>query len=178
MARRGPPGIASLILRVEVDGESYELELGRNGSESTYSLKGAEEAHGSASVVELTPGTFSVLMAHRSFTVSVSERDGWLEVWTGAQRYMLSISDPRDRPAQSKKLPSSGPVEIRAQMPGRIIKLLVTVGDAVETGQGIIVVEAMKMQNEMKSPKDGVVSLIRAQEGATVAAGETMMVIE
>ncbi len=165
-------------LRVEVDGQSYELEFGRDSLKSRYSLTGAQESSGSASVAELTPGIFSVLIAHRSFTVSISEKDGLLEVWTGAQRHMLSMADPRDRTAGSKRMAAAGPVEIRAQMPGRIIKLLVTAGATVQTGQGLLVVEAMKMQNEMKSPKDGVVSHIRAQEGATVAAGETMMVIE
>jgi len=167
-----------LKLRVEVDGQSYELEFGRDGSESRYSLTGAQESSGSASIAELTPGIFSVLIAHRSFTVAVSEKNGLLEVWTGAQRHILSISDPRDRTAGSKKTAAAGPVEIRAQMPGRIIKLLVTAGATVQTGQGLLVVEAMKMQNEMKSPKDGVVSHILVQEGATVAAGETMMVIK
>ncbi len=165
-------------LRVEVDGGSYELEVVRSGSESEYSLAGSHETSGSASVAEVQPGVFSVLVDQKSFTVYVSERDGLLEVWAGGQRHTVSIADARDRPAGNKKTGADGPVEIRAQMPGRIIKLLVGAGAAVQTGQGIIVVEAMKMQNEMKSPKDGVVSHLRVQEGDTVAAGETMMVIE
>ena len=71
-----------------------------------------------------------------------------------------------------------GPLELRAQMPGKVIKILVAQGAAVQSGQGLIVVEAMKMQNEMKSPKDGVVSKIHAAEGATVAAGEILIVVE
>jgi biotin carboxyl carrier protein len=63
-------------------------------------------------------------------------------------------------------------------MPGKIIKVLVTPGSAVTAGQGLLVVEAMKMQNEMKSPKDGVVARIQGYEGATVVAGETLVVIE
>jgi biotin carboxyl carrier protein len=63
-------------------------------------------------------------------------------------------------------------------MPGRVIKLLVKRGDAVSAGQPVIIVEAMKMQNEMKSPKAGSVVKIQAAEGSTVMAGETLLVIE
>jgi biotin carboxyl carrier protein len=63
-------------------------------------------------------------------------------------------------------------------MPGKVIKLLVEKGVNVQAGQGLIVVEAMKMQNEMKSPKDGMVSKINVAEGATVGAGQTLIVVE
>ncbi len=165
--------------RMEVDGESYALELQRNGSDSEYSLEGgAGHARGNVSVAELRPGVFSVLLGQMSFTVYISEKGGALEVFAGTQRHLLSIVDARDRPVGGKKAAATGRVELRAQMPGKIIKLLVTAGTTVHAGQGVIVVEAMKMQNEMKSPRDGVVSGIRVQEGATVAAGETLMVVE
>jgi biotin carboxyl carrier protein len=167
-----------LTLRVEVDGQSYTLKLQRNGSASHYSVEGGSPEAGTASVVEVKPDVFSVLLGHKSFTVFISERDGALEAFAATQRHVISIADARDRSAGSKKVAAAGPVEIRAQMPGKVIKLLVHAGAAVQAGQGVIVVEAMKMQNEMKSPKAGVVSRIRVQEGATVAAGETMMVVE
>ena len=166
-------------LRIELDGQSYTLELQRNGSTCEYSLEGAEPARGIVSVAEVKPGVFSVLLGHKSFTVYISEeKNGALEVLTAAQRHTIAIHDPRDRLAGNRKAPATGPVEIRAQMPGKIIKLLVTPGTVVQAGAGVIVIEAMKMQNEMKSPRDGVVSHIHVMEGATVGAGETMMVIE
>ena len=63
-------------------------------------------------------------------------------------------------------------------MPGKVVRLLVAVGDQVTPGQGLIVVEAMKMQNEMKSPKTGTVVEIKTKDGATVSAGEILIVIE
>ena len=63
-------------------------------------------------------------------------------------------------------------------MPGKVVRVLVAEGDAVQKGDGVIVVEAMKMQNEMKSPKDGVVSKIKIAEGDTVSAGDILVVIE
>ena len=69
-------------------------------------------------------------------------------------------------------------MELRAQMPGKIVKLLVEPQSEVRAGQSLLVIEAMKMQNEMKSPKDGIVTAIYATEGATVLAGERLMVVE
>jgi len=63
-------------------------------------------------------------------------------------------------------------------MPGKIVRILVAEGEEVRHGQGIIVVEAMKMQNEMKSPKDGVVKSIKVEDGVNVQAGELLVVIE
>jgi pyruvate carboxylase subunit B len=63
-------------------------------------------------------------------------------------------------------------------MPGKVVRLLVAENDAVEAGQGVAVIEAMKMQNELKSPKKGVVRKILAREGAAVNAGETLAVVE
>ena len=78
--------------------------------------------------------------------------------------------------------PAAGAVEGRQQvvspMPGRIVRILVSAGDQVVAGQGVAVVEAMKMENELRSPKDGVVREVSAREGAAVEAGAVVMVIE
>jgi biotin carboxyl carrier protein len=165
-------------LRVETNGETYTLDLQNSGSASEYTLAGVHHASGSASIAEVMPGVFSVLLGTRSFTVRVVTRGDQLEVSTGTQRRFLSLSDTRDRSGAGKKNAAAGAMEVRAQMPGKVIKLLVELGSAVEAGQGLIVVEAMKMQNEMKAPKDGTISRIDAVEGATVAAGEPLLVVE
>lgn len=165
-------------LSVEVDGEEYVLLLERNGGHSEYRLQGIHEASGTASISEVMPGVFSILLGNQSFSVYVTTNGDGLEVWAGGSRHTISISDPRDRSASSRKHAAAGPVELRSQMPGKIIKVLVEPGAAVRAGQGLIVVEAMKMQNEMKSPKDGRVVRIFAVEGGTVGAGETLIVVE
>jgi biotin carboxyl carrier protein len=73
---------------------------------------------------------------------------------------------------------NSGPQKLNAPMPGKVVRILVAVGDEVKAGQGIIVMEAMNMQNEMKSPKDGKVQKILTSEGSTVNPGDTLAVIE
>ena len=72
----------------------------------------------------------------------------------------------------------AGPQKITAPMPGKIVRVMVSEKDEVKAGQGVIVMEAMKMQNEMKSPKDGRVQKILTSEGATVNAGDSLAVIE
>jgi biotin carboxyl carrier protein len=176
-----------LKLRVEVDGEDFSLDLRRNGASSEYRLsvqrtpadgQAILNSSGTASVVEVMPCVFSVLLSHRSFTVYVVPNGANLEIWSGGRRHVVSIADARDRASKSKNVSAAGPMEVRAQMPGKVIKLLVQAGTAVEAGQGLIVVEAMKMQNEMNSPKKGIVSKIHAIEGATVVAGEALIVVE
>jgi biotin carboxyl carrier protein len=167
-----------LKLRVEVDGDEYLLLLERNGERSEYRLQGAQEASGTALVTEVMPGIFSVLLGAQSFRVYVTPNGDGLEVWTGGTRHSVAISDPRDRSGAGGKHAAAGPVEVRSQMPGKIVKVLVELGATVTTGQGLIVVEAMKMQNEMKSPKDGRIARILAVEGGTVGAGETLVVVE
>ncbi|MBI4459929.1 MAG: biotin/lipoyl-binding protein [Acidobacteria bacterium] len=63
-------------------------------------------------------------------------------------------------------------------MPGKVIRVLVSENQSVEAGQGLLVVEAMKMQNEIKSPRAGCVQKVRVREGQTVTAGEVLLVVE
>ncbi len=165
-------------LRVTIDGEETLLDFERKAEERAYRITGAINQAGTASLVEIVPGVFSIVLGRRSHTVYVIPRGDEWEVWAGGQQHVISAADVRDRSARLKKQSVAGPMELRAQMPGKVIKLLVEQGAQVQTGQSLIVVEAMKMQNEMKSPKDGVVAKIHATEGATVAAGERLIVVE
>ena len=101
--------------------------------------------------------------------------DGWrfeLEV-EDARRAALRRRATRERDATT----ASGPTEIRAIIPGRIATVRVTVGDAVEAGQGLLVVEAMKMQNELKAPRAGVVERVAVREGQTIDNGDLLVVL-
>ena len=165
-------------LRVTVDGEGSLVDLQPSEELVAYALQGFVTAEGKASVAEITPGLFSVLLGKRSYTICLARTgEGW-EVWAAGRRFSVSVADLRDSSAKRKKSTVNGPTEIQAQMPGKVVKLLVEPGAFVETGQGLIVVEAMKMQNEMKSPRDGRVSKIYAVEGRTVVPAEKLMVVE
>ncbi len=164
--------------QIVIDGESAVLDLQQVAGEAVFTLTGSVAATGHASIAETAPGVFSVLLGQKSVTVHVIPHKDGLEAWTGGKRYAISLADLRDRAAKVSSETSAGPMEIRAHMPGKVVKLLVEPGTKVEAGQGLAVVEAMKMQNEMKSPKSGVVKKIYTTEGATVAAGERLLVVE
>ncbi len=163
-------------LRVTIDGEAAFLEL-QQDHKTTYTLTGVLTASGESSIAEIGPGMLSVILGHKSLTVQIVSNGDEREVWVGGRRYTISVADPRDRSGRQKKQTSAGPLEVHAQMPGKVVKLLVAQGAVVQAGQGLIVVEAMKMQNEMKSPRDGVVTKIYVAEGSAVAAGEKLMVV-
>jgi biotin carboxyl carrier protein len=117
----------------------------------------------------------SVLLNGHSFRVS---RGAGKEVWVNGRLLSMEVFDQRDlRPGQGATA-NQGRQEIAVSMPGKVIRVLVAAGDMVEEGQGLVVVEAMKMQNEMKSPKAGRVAEVRARQDATVGAGEILVVVE
>jgi biotin carboxyl carrier protein len=124
------------------------------------------------------PGVYSVLVDGRSYEARVEESDSCVVVFIDGHRFEVEIRDPRRWSRQSGKPVVEGRLNVTAPMPGKIVRLLVVEGDTVESGQGLLVMEAMKMQNEMKAPKAGRVVSISAREGATVAAGDVLAAIE
>lgn len=121
-------------------------------------------------VREVEPGVFSVLAGDRSYEI---RRDGEHWIWRGRR---FSAEAPET--AASRAHRAGGPVRIQATMPGKVIRVLVEAGDQVAAGQGIVVVEAMKMQNEIKAPRAGLVKTLRAEAGGTVGAGDLIALIE
>jgi len=90
----------------------------------------------------------------------------------------VEILDTRSALRKTAQLGHSGEVELRAPMPGKIVKILVQEGAAIEANHGVLVMEAMKMQNEIKSPKAGVVKRIAVAEAAAVNSGELLAIVE
>jgi biotin carboxyl carrier protein len=163
---------------VEAGGSTFELELGQPGTSVQYKVAGAKEVSGEASLVPVSPGVYSVLLGTNSITVNLSKSEGRYDAASGGRRVFLGIADKRDRAERERPDAGSGPVEVRAQMPGKIISLLVQPGAEVAAGQSLLVIEAMKMQNELKSPKSGIVSKLHVSEGETVPANHRLVVIE
>lgn len=91
----------------------------------------------------------------------------------------IEIVDPRRlRSGQNSGGHHHGVAQVVAQMPGKVVKVQVEAGATVEKGVGVVVVEAMKMQNEMKSPRAGVVVSVNVQPGDTVNAGDVLFVLD
>jgi biotin carboxyl carrier protein len=129
-------------------------------------------------VKEVEPGVYSVLLAGRSFEVRATAGQDGLKVETAGRRFTAEVRDPRNGGRQSRAAIASGRQRIAAPMPGKVVRLLVREGDAVDIGQGLIVVEAMKMQNEMKASRAGRVVEVSVRDGDTVTAGDKLVVIE
>ena len=130
--------------------------------------------------VEVAPNTFSILLKGESHQIRIAPRpDGSLTVHTGLAEYHAEVIDPRSwRGRRHGALEAEGRQQIAAPMPGKVVRLLVKAGDAVEAGQGLLVVEAMKMQNEIRSPKSGKIEKLFATEGQAVNAGEVLLWVE
>jgi biotin carboxyl carrier protein len=102
-----------------------------------------------------------------------------VDVFVGTDHFSVTLTDPkRLRGSAGETAHADEAARIIAPMPGKVVRVLVSPGDHVEAGAGIVVVEAMKMQNEMKSPRTGVVSAVNVQVGATVNGGDVLAVIE
>jgi biotin carboxyl carrier protein len=102
-----------------------------------------------------------------------------VDVFVGTQRYVVMLTDPkRLRGTAASGSHADGAARILAPMPGKVVRVLVEQGAQVEAGAGMIVVEAMKMQNEMKAPKTGVVTALNVSVGTTVNGGDVLAVIE
>ena len=129
-----------------------------------------------ADAVEISPGTYSILLGGRSHEVRVTPApDGRLKIQSGVAEFTAEVIDPRAaRGRRHSALEAQGRQQIAAPMPGKVVRVLVKAGDQVEAGQGLLVVEAMKMQNEIRSPKSGVVERILVTAGQAVNAGEVL----
>jgi len=129
-------------------------------------------------VSEVEPGIYSVVLGGESFEVRIlPAAQGWIAEING-KRYPVEVRDPRNARRNSQKALRAGRQNVSAPMPGKVIRVLVKEGDVVETGQGLVVVEAMKMQNEMKASHPARVVRILAKAGDTIGAGDTLVVLE
>ncbi|MBP7415312.1 MAG: hypothetical protein KA831_01575 [Pyrinomonadaceae bacterium] len=161
-------------LQAKINGEKLDVEIvERDGK--TGAVVGGREYELEVSQPE--PGIFALRNGHKMTEAFVSP-DG-KQVVVGGYEFEVEIADPkRLRSAGSDAEHVDGVAEIKTAMPGKVVRILVEVGAEIEKGDGVIVVEAMKMQNEMKSPKTGIVAKINATEGDNVAAGDILVVIE
>ncbi len=167
-------------LNVSVDGRAGDLEFTRDGEACrfTYSSDRAAPQKLSATLVEVEPGIYSILVNGRSYETKVVQGADGLYVDIAGHRSVVEVRDPRALSRTGRDGLGEGRQIVNAPMPGKIVRVLVAEGDEVEAGAGLIVVEAMKMQNELKAPKAGRVVQLSARVGATVGMGDLLAAIE
>jgi biotin carboxyl carrier protein len=158
---------------VAVDGRPARLSV--EGTRFRYARGEGESPQSDFSIEPAGEGRFSVLAGARSYEVTLLSGG---EISVNGRVFRVEVFDPRALRSRERGGESQGRRKILAPMPGRVVRVLVELNQEVEAGQGLIVVEAMKMQNEMKSPQAGRVAEVKTSPGAAVAAGEVLLVIE
>jgi len=162
-------------LALTMGGRTHNVVLERSAGQWFFRVDGRE---GVADVMEVQAGIYSILIDGEAFEARIESGANGLRVYVDGREYPIAIADPRQwRPGRNEIAEAEGHQQIVASMPGKLVRVMVHVGDTVEAGQGLLVVEAMKMQNEIKSPKAGKIERIAVREGQTVNAGDVLAVI-
>ena len=161
-----------------IDGMEHDLEIEELANAGSFEIHlGGKKI--SADLRQAGPTSFSIIVGTRSFDLDVIRQSDEFVVSSRAGVTRLTLEDARRRLMQSRGAREvSGKVQMRAMMPGRVLSVSVQVGDQVEAHQGVLVIEAMKMENELKSPKAGKVAEVKVTAGQTVEKGELLIVIE
>ena len=164
-----------MLYDATINGKNYRLELNRANERWFCRLDGKEvEVDG----VLVRPDVLSLRIGNRAYEIKAERIANELHLWVGSRRFAGDLRDPRSLRERTRGREDHGPKKITAPMPGKVVRLLAREGDEVEAGLGIAVVEAMKMQNEIKSPKKGTVKKILFGEGAAVNAGDVLAIVE
>ena len=177
-----------MTYEIIVDGRGYSVELIAGSQPDAWLCRisegGAKTGRKdwrevSVNAVFSADDVLSLLLDGKSYEVKQDATGQSRYVALGHRRYRIEMRDPRSlRTRRAAAGDDHGPRRLLASMPGKILRVLAPEGSAVEAGQGVIVVEAMKMQNELKSPKSGVVKKVLAAEGDAVNAGDTLVIVE
>jgi biotin carboxyl carrier protein len=149
--------IGKSVYRVSVDGNEFMVDGKKTGHTN-----------------------FSLIVDNRSFEIEVDHKGDEYRVLVDGRNYRVNLMDER-RVRTSGGLEAGGVQgrqTVSVPMPGKIIAVLVAEGDTVEKGQGLVIVEAMKMENEVRSPIAGAVREIKVKHGDTVEGGATLLIVE
>jgi biotin carboxyl carrier protein len=164
-----------MLYDVTIDGKNYRLELTQVNGHWSCRLNGAEVE---VDAVLARPSVLSLRIGNRAYEIKSERVASDFYLWVRSRRFAVEVRDPRSLRGRTRAADDHGPRKITAPMPGKIVRVMLREGAAVEAGQGIAVVEAMKMQNEIKSPKKGTVAKILVNEGTAVNAGDVLAIVE
>lgn len=170
---------------ITLGGKSHQIELEPSAAtpcspmgESKYRVRlyGQEST---VSCIRTSEGSMSLIVNGESSEVHCSRNADSIQIALRGAIYECMVSDPRSLRTRKKAgLTDSGQQKLTASMPGKVVRIISAVGDQIKAGQGILVIEAMKMQNEVRSPKDGQLKKLLVGQGANVVAGEVLAIIE
>ena len=163
---------------VNIGQHSYRLSVRETGEGLRVALDG-ETLH--VDMAPVAPEVYSLLVDGRSYEVQVRAREDGYQVFFGPRHFSVTVEDERARMIRELSAGTGDhekPREIRAAMPGLVVKVEVKEGDRVGPGDGLVVVEAMKMENEVRAQQKGVIKQLFVKQGMTVDQGQTLLILE
>ena len=161
-------------LSAKVGDRIHELAVTRVDAAYVVTLDGVEHV---LDARKLEADFYSILYEGKSYELSVESQGGSYWVRHGAHEQLVELSDA-SRGGREQLRRREGREQIDSIMPGKVVRVLVAEGEEVQAGQGVVVIEAMKMENEVASPRSGRVKEIAVTPGATVEAGAKLIVLE
>jgi len=165
----------TMSYEVVLEGHSLTFRIHDAAGGPGVSIGGREVA---CDWLRLPDGRYSIILDGRVFDLSVEKYEEARIVSGREGCFRIGVVDPRQLTiSQSSDTGRSGVQRVCAELPGRIVRVLVRPGDAVTADQGLLVIEAMKMQNEIRAPGIGIVREVAAREGTTVSTGEFLLSI-
>ncbi len=166
-----------MIYEVTEGGETVRIELAEVG-EGVYDL-GFQGETARVDAAKSGRTIYSIIENGKQFEAMVEERGAHgFDILVSGRLFHVEAMDERSKVlAQQARSVAEGPQSVESQMPGKVVKVHVAIGTRVAEGQGVVVVEAMKMENEITSPIDGIVKEIPVSEGQTVETGATLFVV-
>lgn len=163
---------------VDVEGRTFELEFAENDGQLSVEVDGKNLVLDLSQVSQ--PSLYSLLIDNRSYDVLAEAKGDEYDVLIGSEMFHLTVQDEWTRRLaniQRKNLVETGELAVKAPMPGAVVAVEVEVGQDVKKGQGLVILAAMKMENEIKAPRPGQVKSIDVQAGQTVEQGRTLVVL-
>ena len=164
-------------MMVKLMGVERELTIASRNSRSLcrFAIDGSEY---SADVAAVGPGVYSILFAGRSFEIKLETIGDRRFAHMEGRRLEVAVRPARRSSVHRAAMAAEGRQEVVSVIPGKLVDVLVAAGEEVQAGRGLVIVEAMKMQNEIRSPKTGKVTKLPLAKGASVAAGDVLAVVE
>jgi len=160
---------------VIINGKNYQLELKRSDTGWECRVDGREVQ---MDAVLARRDVISVIIEGKAYEVKRERTATDMHIWVGSARYSAELRDPRSlRSRKHSDHTDIGPKKLVAPMSGRVVRVLAAEQAEVDAGQGVVVVEAMKMENEIKSPKKGIVQKLVVNAGANVNAGDVLAIV-
>jgi biotin carboxyl carrier protein len=168
-----------MTYEVTINGQNYRLELKREGDAKS----GGWSCRLDGRPIEIDavlarPDVLSLRIGNQAYEVKYERVGGETHLGVGTERFRAEIRDPRSLRGRTGTRDDRGPRKLTAPMPGKVVRILLSAGAEVEAGAGVLVVEAMKMQNEIKSPKKGKIQKILVGEGSAVKPGDVLAIVE